>query len=85
MRFVEGLDDAIVGVATIYGKPVVVYSEDRIIFGLMKNMSEEDALDQYSFNIINAFNGEGDPVIVSSYNREEIEREYGVNKSRGQH
>lgn len=83
MIFVEGFDHAILGVAHVSGKPVVVYDEDKIIFGLMQEMSEDEAIDQYMFNIINAFNGEGMPIVIAPLTREQIEDEYGINKKKG--
>lgn len=49
--FMDGFDDAIVGV-TCETEPRVVYSEERIIDMLMKEgCTEEEAWDHYGFNI----------------------------------
>lgn len=73
--FMDGLDDAIVGIGCQYSKtPVVVYSEERIIDSLMfvEGMTYEEAWEWYSFNIACAYVGEYTPIIIQSVT--ELER-----------
>lgn len=63
----DGLDDALVGVGSQYTKrSLAVYSARKIIHILMvrDDMSYEDALDYYGFNIACLWAGEGTPIIL---------------------
>lgn len=66
--FCDGLDHAILGVATSPGSeaPMVVYSTTLIIQGYMirDGMSEEDAWDYFGYNVQNAYFGEGTPAYL---------------------
>lgn len=72
--FMDGHDDAIIGV-TGTTEPVVVYSEQAIIDGLITEMvsegtpyeqAEEDAWDHYGFNILGSLVGDREnyPIII---------------------
>ena len=66
--FMDGLDEAIVGIGCQYSKsPVVVYDEERIIFSLIseQEMEFEEAWEWYSFNIAGAWVGENTPIIIT--------------------
>jgi hypothetical protein len=61
----DGLDKAIVGVVERIGTQAVCYSEKKIIKILMsQGMSEEDAYDNFQFNIANTWVGEHTPFIL---------------------
>lgn len=64
--FFDGLDDCILGIgAAQYQPPVVVYSTQKIIDNLMgQGMSEEEAEEYFSFNIMGAYLGEHTPIIL---------------------
>ena len=65
--FMDGLDEAIVGIGCQYSKtPVVVYDEGRIIFSLLSEseMTYEEAWEYYSFNIAGAWVGDNTPIIL---------------------
>ena len=65
--FMDGLDDAILGIGNQYSKPpVVVYDESRILNVLMdeQGMSHDEAWEWYSFNIAGAWIGENTPIIM---------------------
>lgn len=67
--FFDGLDDAIVGIASQYpSDPLVVYDERKIIDHFMdvEEMSEEEAWDWYGFNIADLYAGPGTPLILRS-------------------
>jgi len=66
--FMDGLDDAILGIGNQYSKPpVVVYDEGRILNVLMdeQGMSHDEAWEWYSFNIAGAWIGENTPIIMA--------------------
>ena len=57
---IEGHDNAIVGVSTDMR---LVYCEDAIIENLMTEMSEEDAIDYYEYNIAALHIADNQPII----------------------
>jgi len=66
--FMDGLDDAIIGIGCQYSKiPVVIYDEGRIIFSLLSDseMTYEEAWEYYSFNIAGAWVGDNTPIIMA--------------------
>lgn len=76
--FMDGLDDAIIGVTTGIasrvegGRSLVVYSERRIIDAIMADgTSEEDAWDHYGFNIESAWVGPNTPLIIREIDEDE--------------
>ena len=73
--FMDGLDDAIIGVGCQYtGTPLVVYSATKIINSLMAGkdgMDYETAHEWYGHNITCAYMGEGTPIIVEDWVIEE--------------
>lgn len=59
-------DDAILGVAERIGmEAVVAYSTPKIIEILSRDMTEEEAVEYFEFNILGAYVGERTPVFVS--------------------
>jgi hypothetical protein len=61
----DNLDDAIIGVVERIGTQAMCYSAKKIIEILMKEgMSEEDAWDNFQFNIANTWVGEHTPFIL---------------------
>ena len=62
----DGYDDCIVGIMERFGiGPIVCYSKDAIIDKLSKDMSYEDVVEFFDFNIIGAWVGEKTPCFVS--------------------
>jgi hypothetical protein len=60
----DGFDDCIIGLAYQFNQPLVVYSKQKIITQLMKDMSGEDALDYFDFNMAGAYMGESTPLFM---------------------
>ena len=59
----DGLDDAILGIEENSMK--LVYSKSKVIEILMsEDMTEEDALEHYYYNIVGAYVGEKTPIFV---------------------
>lgn len=68
MLLADGLDDAIIGTAAVWGKPceVFVYSTSKVLDILMERdgMSYEDATEFFEFNIAGSYVGETTPIWV---------------------
>jgi hypothetical protein len=60
---VDGMDEAIIGVEEKDGR--VVYDAEIIIKILSKDMSEEEAIDYYGYNIVGAYVGEKTPIYIT--------------------
>ena len=66
LLFADGFDDAILGVAERIGmEAVVAYSTPKIIEILAREMTEDEAIEYFEFNILGAYVGERTPVFVS--------------------
>jgi hypothetical protein len=61
----DGFDDCIVGVSESFGEePRIIYSKKQIITKLMNDMSQEDAVDYYYYNIVGGMYGTQNPIFV---------------------
>ena len=63
----DGFDDCIIGVSHRFGEPLLLaYDKEKVIKKLMKrdNMTIEDALEFYTYNIIGAWVGKQTPVFI---------------------
>jgi hypothetical protein len=61
----DGYDDCIVGVTEEFGNETrILYSREKIINKLKNDMSEEDALEFYYYNIIGGYFGERNPIFI---------------------
>lgn len=59
-------DEAILGVAERIGmEAVVAYSTPKIIEILSRDMTEEEAVEYFEFNILGAYVGERTPIFVT--------------------
>jgi hypothetical protein len=56
----DGLNEAIIGIDEESMR--IIYSESKCIEILMKEMSEEDAVEYYNFNIKSAYVGDKTPI-----------------------
>lgn len=66
LLFADGFDDAILGVAERIGmEAVVAYSTPKIIEILSRDMTEDEAVEYFEFNILGAYVGERTPVFIS--------------------
>jgi hypothetical protein len=60
-------DEAIIGVAERIGmEAVVAYDIDKIIEILSRDMTDEEAIEYFDFNIIGAYMGERTPIYVNT-------------------
>ena len=62
--FFDGFDDAIVGIIKKFNSYSVLYDTNKVIQILMKDMSEEDAYEYFSYNIESAWLGENTPAFT---------------------
>jgi hypothetical protein len=63
----DGFDDCIIGVSHRYGEPLLLaYDKEKVIKKLMKrdNMTIEDALEFYTYNIIGSWVGKQTPLFI---------------------
>ena len=66
LLFADGFDEAIIGVAERIGmEPVVAYDTNKIIEILSREMTEDEAVEYFEFNILGAYMGERTPVFVN--------------------
>lgn len=64
----QGLDACVIGICNAYNGAILLYSENKIIKRLMKDMTEEDAIKYYSNEILNIYHGLYSPVFLVSKN-----------------
>ena len=61
----DGFDEAIIGVSEDFNAPVrLVYSVSKCLRILEKDMSHEDALEHFNFNVSGGYVGEKTPLWV---------------------
>jgi len=59
----DGFDDCIIGLAEEFGNgPRIIYSKEKIIEKLKEEMTHEEALEYYDFNILGGYFGEQNPI-----------------------
>ena len=62
----DGFDDCIVGITEEFGNgPRILYSKEKIMNKLMEDMSEEESLEYFDFNIIGGYFGEQNPIFLT--------------------
>lgn len=69
-----GFDHCILGVIDSFEQiPRICYSRTRILETLQKEMSYEDAVDYYEYNILNVHFGEHNPVFLDELDNPNIQ------------
>ena len=59
----DGFDDCIIGLAEEFGNGTrIVYSKEKIIEKLKEEMTHEEALEYYDYNILGGYFGEQNPI-----------------------
>jgi hypothetical protein len=58
----DGFDDAVVGIATDFTDPRLIYSVSKCLEILKKDMSEEDAMEHFTYNVSGGYVGEKTPI-----------------------
>lgn len=65
LLFMDGFDEAILGVSDNFREPVVVYSRKKCIEILCEEMEYMEAVEYFDFNVSGAYVGEQTPIIVN--------------------
>ena len=68
MLTTDGFDEAIIGSIISFGrKEIVLYSTQKILDIMIErdDMTQEEALEFFDFNIIGSYNGEGMPAFLN--------------------
>lgn len=60
----DGFDEAILGVVQRMDTFAVCYDQDKVIEILMRDMTEEEAIEYFEFNIAGAWLGENTPFFL---------------------
>jgi hypothetical protein len=69
----DGFEDCYLGVAESYADhPALVYDYEQIINKLKQDMSEEEALEYYEFNILGSYIGEKMPLFLNKIPLEDL-------------
>jgi|LauGreDrversion4_2_1035121.scaffolds.fasta_scaffold97066_7 hypothetical protein len=63
----DGFEEAFVGVATQFNNPIAVFDRHKCIEILMRDMSEEEAYEYFSFNVEGAYVGESTPAFIEFF------------------
>ena len=59
----DGFDNCIIGIAEEFGNgPRIIYSKEKIIEKLKEEMTHEEALEYYDYNILGGYFGEQNPI-----------------------
>jgi len=65
MLKMDGFNDCILGICERFGQPpIIAYDKDKVIRKLMKDMSEEEAVEYWEYNQLGSWMGEGTPCFV---------------------
>jgi len=62
--FCDGYDDAIIGLGQSFNTYKVIYDRNKILATLEKEMTEDDAIEFFEFNISGAYVGENTPIFT---------------------
>lgn len=66
----DGFDDAIIGIVDSFSdNPVVLYDKDKCIDILCKDMSREEAIEYFNFNVMGAYMGDNTPKFAMLFNK----------------
>jgi hypothetical protein len=65
----DGFDEAILGVVERIGLQAICYDTHKVISILMRDMSEEEAWEYYSYNMLGAYVGESTPVFLETFEK----------------
>lgn len=63
--YADGLISAFIGIGRQFGKPIAVYSKNKVIQHFQKEgMTEEEAHEFFSFNVEGAYVGDQTPIFL---------------------
>jgi hypothetical protein len=64
----DGFEEAFVGVASQFDKPIAIFDRQKCIKILMRDMSEDEAYEYFEFNVSGAYVGENTPAFIEFFN-----------------
>ena len=67
----DSFDEAFIGIAMQFDKPIAVFDRQKCIKILMRDMSEDDAYEYFSFNVEGAYVGEHTPAFIEFFSPDE--------------
>ena len=75
MKLADGFDQAIVGssISAFNREQVAIYDYKGCIAVLMKDMSEEDAVEYFQYNVIGSWVGEDTPIFINMHDIKDID------------
>jgi hypothetical protein len=62
--YADGLDEALLGVGTQFNRQIAVYSKNKVLDILQRDMSLEEAEEHFNFNIVGAYVGDHTPIFL---------------------
>jgi hypothetical protein len=62
--FADGFDGAIIGVAHIQSRHIVAYDIKKCIKILMEDMTHDEAVEYFDFNVLGSYVGEYTPTFI---------------------
>jgi len=66
----DGFEEAFVGVAVQFDKPLAIFDRQKCIEILMRDMSEDEAYEYFEFNVSGAYVGENTPAFIEFFPNE---------------
>jgi len=67
----DGFEEAFVGIATQFNKPIAIFDRQMCIDILCKEMSYEEAVEYFSYNVEGAYVGENTPAFLDFFKKSE--------------
>jgi hypothetical protein len=64
----DGFEEAFVGIASQFDKPIAIFDRQKCIKILMRDMSEDEAYEYFEFNVSGAYVGENTPAFIEFFN-----------------
>jgi len=64
--FADGFDNAILGLIRSYDEYKVLYDTEKVLSILSENMTEEEAVEYFEFNIIGSYMGKNTPAFTEN-------------------
>jgi len=65
----DGFEEAFIGVAYQFDKPMAVFDREKCINILARDMSHEEAEEYFQFNVEGAYVGESTPAFLDRFDR----------------
>lgn len=64
--FADGFDNAIIGLIRSYDEYKILYDTEKVLKILSENMTEEEAVEFFEFNIIGSYMGKNTPAFTEN-------------------